>query len=240
MCRSPTCNFSRQQIEHYSTHALTPWSRVLLEKLTGFQLVKKFLTFYGTWRFITTFTTACHLSLSWASSIQSMPQHPTSWRPILILFPYSPIYAWVFEVVSFRQVSPPKLCIHISSPPCVLHVPPISLFSIWSPEQYWVRKTSLSSSLRSFLHSLVTLSLLSPNILLYTLFSNILSLRSFLSVGNHVSVPYKTNGKIIVLSILIFKFLDSKLKRKYSAPIDSKHSNFNLLLIFLQNRILVC
>jgi hypothetical protein len=28
-----------------STHSLISWSRVLLEKLTGFQLVKKFLTF---------------------------------------------------------------------------------------------------------------------------------------------------------------------------------------------------
>ena len=37
---------------------LTPWSRVLLEKLTGFQLVKKFPTFYGTRRFITAFTSA--------------------------------------------------------------------------------------------------------------------------------------------------------------------------------------
>jgi len=41
----------------------TPWSRFLLEKLTGFQL-KKFLTFYGTRRFITALTSACHLSLS--------------------------------------------------------------------------------------------------------------------------------------------------------------------------------
>jgi len=45
-------------------YLLTPWSRVLLEKLTGLQLVKKFLTFYGTQRFITTFTSARHLSLS--------------------------------------------------------------------------------------------------------------------------------------------------------------------------------
>jgi hypothetical protein len=43
---------------------LTPWSRVLLEKLTGPQLVKKFPAFYGTRRFITTFTTVRHLSLS--------------------------------------------------------------------------------------------------------------------------------------------------------------------------------
>ena len=30
------------------TYSLTPWSRVLLEKLTGSQLVKKFPAFYGT------------------------------------------------------------------------------------------------------------------------------------------------------------------------------------------------
>jgi hypothetical protein len=41
--------------------------------------------FYGTRRFITAFTRARHLSLSWASSIQFMPIHPTSWRSILIL-----------------------------------------------------------------------------------------------------------------------------------------------------------
>ena len=53
------------------TYLLTPCSRVLLEKLTGFQLVKKFPAFYGTQRFNTTVTTACHLSLSWASLFQS-------------------------------------------------------------------------------------------------------------------------------------------------------------------------
>ena len=30
------------------THSLTPWSKVHLEKLIGFQLVKKFTAFYGT------------------------------------------------------------------------------------------------------------------------------------------------------------------------------------------------
>ena len=33
------------------TYLLTPWSRVLLEKITGFQLVKKFPAFCGTRRF---------------------------------------------------------------------------------------------------------------------------------------------------------------------------------------------
>jgi len=67
------------------TYLHTPWSRFLLQKLTGFQLVKKFLAFYGTRRVIIAFTSARHLSLSWTSSIQYIRPHPTSWRPILIL-----------------------------------------------------------------------------------------------------------------------------------------------------------
>ena len=42
------------------TYLLTPWSRALLEKLTGSQLVKKFPEFYGIRRFITAFTRARH------------------------------------------------------------------------------------------------------------------------------------------------------------------------------------
>jgi hypothetical protein len=71
---------------HYmkqNNYWLTPCSRVLLQKPTGSWLVKKFPTFYGTWRFIIPFTSAHHLSQSWARSIQSMPPHPTD--PSLIL-----------------------------------------------------------------------------------------------------------------------------------------------------------
>ena len=66
-------------------YLLTPWCRVLLEKLTGLQLVKKFPAFHGTPRFITALTSVRHLSLSWASPMQSIYPHPTSWRSILIL-----------------------------------------------------------------------------------------------------------------------------------------------------------
>ena len=67
------------------TYLLTPWSRVLLEKLTGFAANKKFPAFYGTRKSITILTSARHLSLSWANSIQSPQPLPTSWRSILIL-----------------------------------------------------------------------------------------------------------------------------------------------------------
>ena len=53
------------------TYLFTPWCRVLLEKLTGLQLVKKFPAFCGTRRFITVLTSVRHLSLSWANPIQS-------------------------------------------------------------------------------------------------------------------------------------------------------------------------
>jgi hypothetical protein len=76
---------------HFQTRCkfgyMTLWSRILLEKITSPQLVKQFPKFHGTWRFITTFTTASYLSLSWARSIKSIP-HATSWRYILILFPH--------------------------------------------------------------------------------------------------------------------------------------------------------
>jgi hypothetical protein len=55
-----------------------------------------------------------------------------------------------------------------------------------------------SSSLLSFLQPPVTSSLLGPNILLSTLFSNTLNLFSSLNARHKVSDPYKTTGKIIV------------------------------------------
>jgi len=54
---SASVNLNKQWLPPYQNNdILTPWSRVLLEKLTGFQLVNKFPTFYGTRRFITAFT----------------------------------------------------------------------------------------------------------------------------------------------------------------------------------------
>ena len=61
---------------------------------------------------------------------------------------------------------------------------------------------------------LCSLSPLGTNIVISTLFTNTLSLRSSLNVGDQVSHPYKTTGRIIDLYILIFKLLDSKLEDK--------------------------
>ena len=66
-------------------YLLSPWCRVLLEKLTCLQLVKKFTAFHETRRFITALTSVRHLSLYWASPVQSIYPHPTFWRSALIL-----------------------------------------------------------------------------------------------------------------------------------------------------------
>jgi len=49
------------------TNLVIPWRRVIPETLTGPRLNKKFPVFYGTRRYLSTFTTARHLS--WARSM---------------------------------------------------------------------------------------------------------------------------------------------------------------------------
>ena len=67
------------------TYLLTPWSRILLEKLTRSAASQEIHRIFGTRKYITVLTSARHLSLSWANSIQSPQRPPTSWRSILIL-----------------------------------------------------------------------------------------------------------------------------------------------------------
>ena len=74
---------TRKKSAFKNEYLLTPWCRVLLEKLIGLQLVK-FPAFHGTRRFVTALTSVRHLSLSWAIPIQSIYPHPTSWRSVLI------------------------------------------------------------------------------------------------------------------------------------------------------------
>jgi hypothetical protein len=65
---------------------ITLWSWVPLERPQVMQPLGSFPAFYGTRRFITTFTRALHLYLSWARPIQSTILNPMSKRSILIFY----------------------------------------------------------------------------------------------------------------------------------------------------------
>ena len=108
------------------TYLLTPHCTVLIEKLTVFQLVKEFPAFYGTRKFNTAFTSPSHLSLSRASSIQSIPPQSTFSRITLI---FSSHLCLCLPSGRF-QISPSKPCIRLSSPPYALHALPILFLSI--------------------------------------------------------------------------------------------------------------
>ena len=47
---------------------------------------QEFSTFYGTRKFIPTFTSARQLSLTWVISIQHIPLYITPWKSVLIIF----------------------------------------------------------------------------------------------------------------------------------------------------------
>ena len=169
----PLDSFIMSQLSLNMTYLRTPWCRVLLEKLTGVQLVKKFSAFHGTRRFITTLTSVRHLSLSWANPIQPTYPHPTSWRSILILSTH-------------LRLGLPSGLFPSGFPTKTLYTPLSSPIRATCPAHYilldFITRTIFgeeykpySSSLCNLLHSPVTSTLLDPNILLNTMFSNTLS-----------------------------------------------------------------
>ena len=99
-----------------STCLLTRLCRVLLQKLTGLQLVKKFPAFYGTRKFINALTSVRHCYLSWASRIQSTYStshfveihpniiHPSTPRSHKMCYKIASYIKWVFHSSTYFEI----------------------------------------------------------------------------------------------------------------------------------------
>ena len=148
-------------IQPNNKYLLTPWCRVLLEQLIGMRLVKKFPAFHGTQRFITSLRSVCHMSLSWASPIQSINLHLTSWKSILILSTHLRLG---LPRGLFPSGFPIKtLYTPLSSPIRATRLTHLILLDFITPTILGEEYKSFSSSICNLLHSPVTSSLLGPN-----------------------------------------------------------------------------
>ena len=106
-------------------------------------------------------------------------------------------------MVSFPDVSAPKHCMHLSSLPYVLQVPPISLLLIRSPGNSLVRSTYLKAPRYVvFSTSLLFHSSCAQISSSEKLFSNTLSLRFLLQYETQIFTPIQKKAKLWFSNIL--------------------------------------
>ena len=152
--------------------------------MTVSPVLRKFSALYAIGRFITVFTTVRHLSLPWATSIQSTPSYPVSIIFILILSSHISL-SRPSNVVPSVFPHHHNLCAAL---PHALYPTSISIFLIWF-SIFGEDHKSWSHSKNILIQSPVTSSLLVSTISLSTLFLNTLSLCSSLHKTDQVSHP---------------------------------------------------
>jgi hypothetical protein len=154
-----------------STHAPSPKYRMFLE------LIKIFCTF----------TEPKFSSPPVSHKLKHFRSNHRNWRVILIL-PY--FIHLATHAASSSEVLRPKFCTHFSSPSWVLHAPPSSSPSYWSPLKLMFCRSPSSCN---FLRCPYFFFLVCPNILLSVLF--------FLHFNYHVN-QLDTGGRCLFLNPL--------------------------------------
>ena len=185
---------------------LTSYNKVLLGTLIHFQLARIFPAFHETHKSISSFATARHLSLSWASSIQFV-----SLKISLILYSYPDP---VLPRNSFSQAPSPNILYGSLLSPMRTHCPAhLILLGLITWIIFGEEHTSWNSSSCGLLWPPDTSSPSCPSTSLGTPFSNTVRIISALKLKDRDSHPY-TSDKVTFLYNLTLYFFDSKTIRQ--------------------------